>query len=367
MSGESTKPRRVDLEQPYNELPGLPPACEIETPRVLKAVIGAREALAELRTACRLIPNPTVITSTIPLREARASSEIENIVTTNDELFRAKWRVDAEPTPATKEALAYSEALFRGVESLADRPVSIKTATIVCEQLQRAPALIRSSTGTYIGDPALGRRVYTPPEGEDVILAHLGAWERFIYSDHGYDPVVLMALAHYQFEAIHPFYDGNGRTGRILNILMLLQERLLDLPVLYLSGYIVANKSEYYRLLQAVTAEGVWQDWVMFMVQAVEQSAKDASALICELRDAQDEMVEKIREVGIAPAKDLADLLFVKPYLRIADVVEAGLVQRHQATAWLNKLVDSGQLREERAGRTRLFINQPALQVLTRV
>ena len=235
-----------DPNVPYNNLPPLPPRDEVETVAVLKAVIAANKELGALDSACRLIPNPAIITSTIPLREAQASSEIENIVTTNDELFRAAYAVDAEPTPATKEALRYNKALHLGVESLATRPLSIHTAQQVCSALQDAPAVVRSMPGTYIGDPVKKIKFYTPPEGKEIIEQHLSQWERFIYSDHGLDPLVLLALLHYQFEAIHPFYDGNGRTGRILNILLLVQEGLLRLPVLYLSGYIVNNKADYY-------------------------------------------------------------------------------------------------------------------------
>lgn len=355
-----------DPAKPFNELPPLPPGVPLETPQVLKNVIKAREALAELKMACRLIPNPLVLTNTIPLREARASSEIENIVTTNDELFRAAWLVDQAPSPATKEAIRYKNALHEGIRALESRPLSIRTAELVCKSLQGGPSPIRSTPGTYIGDPQTSKRIYTPPEGRDVILDHLALWERFIYSDHGLDPIVLMAVTHYQFEAIHPFHDGNGRTGRILNILLLMQEELLTAPVLYLSGFIVENKSEYYRLLREVTSEGNWEAWVLFMVRAVESSARNALALINDLRDAQDEVADAIRGVGIGPAKDLAELLFINPYLRISNVVEAGLVKRQQATAWLNSLTEAGLLSDVKVGRERLFINDKALSVLTR-
>ena len=281
---------------PYNNLPPLPPRDEVETVAVLKAVIAANKELGALDSACRLIPNPAIITSTIPLREAQASSEIENIVTTNDELFRAAYAVDAEPTPATKEALRYNKALHLGVESLATRPLSIHTAQQVCSALQDAPAVVRSMPGTYIGDPVKKIKFYTPPEGKEIIEQHLSQWERFIYSDHGLDPLVLLALLHYQFEAIHPFYDGNGRTGRILNILLLVQEGLLRLPVLYLSGYIVNNKADYYRLLRAVTTEGAWEEWIIFLVKGIEESARTASTLIEKLWRLQDRTASELRE-----------------------------------------------------------------------
>ena len=351
---------------PYNDLPPLPPVQELETARVLKAVIEARSELAALNTACRLIPNPEIITSTIPLREAQASTEIENIVTTNDELFRAEWSVDLEPSPATKEALRYRDALRQGVEALTHRPVSEKVAVEICSTLQGGHAALRSTPGTYIGDPRRDTRIYTPPEGLEVIQGHLSAWERFLYSDHGLDPLVLMAATHYQFEAIHPFYDGNGRTGRILNILLLLQEEVLSLPVLYLSGYIVDNKDQYYRLLNAVTARGEWEAWVIFMVQAVAASAKSTSLLIDDLRHLQDSTTTRVRELGIAPAAELTELLFIQPYIRISDVIERGLAKRQTASGWLTALADAQILKVWKVGRSKVFLNTAALEILTR-
>lgn len=355
-----------DPDRPFNELPALPPAETLETARVLKAVIEARSELAALNTACRLIPNPDIITSTIPLREAQASTEIENIVTTNDELFRAEWNVDPAPNPATKEALRYRDALRHGVDLLNSRPVSEKLAVEVCSTLQGQPAMLRSMPGTYIGDPSKNVRLYTPPEGFEVIQQHLAAWERYLYSDHGLDPIVLMAVAHYQFEAIHPFYDGNGRTGRILNILLLLQEGVLDLPVLYLSGHIVDNKSEYYRLLRAVTAESAWEEWILFMTEAVSTSARSTFLLIDAISNLQSRTTERVRSLGIAPAAELTELLFVQPYVRINDVVGAGLAQRQTASAWLSQLAAAGVLKEQRAGRSKVFLNTAALEILTK-
>lgn len=355
-----------DPAKPHNHLPPLPPQQVLETARVLKAVIDARSELAALNTACRLIPNPEIITSTIPLREAQASTEIENIVTTNDELFRAQWSVDQEPTPATKEALRYRDALRRGVNLIDDRPVSERVAVELCSILQGGQAHLRSTPGTYIGDPVSGTRAYTPPEGIETIQRHLAAWERFIYSKHGLDPLVLMAVTHYQFEAIHPFYDGNGRTGRILNILLLLQEEVLTLPVLYLSGVIVDNKAEYYHLLRAVTAEGAWEEWILFMVGAVAESARRTSALIDDLRTLQDSTTARVRDAGVTPAAELTELLFVQPYIRIADVITAGLAKRQTASMWLSQLVDAGILEELKVGRSKVFLNTEALTILTR-
>lgn len=362
----SASQSEFDPNVPFNDLPPLPPRADVETKQVLKAVVSAHKQLAALDTACRLIRNLRAITATIPLREAQASTEIENIVTTNDELFRAAWAVDSNPSPATKEALRYSAALHRGVERLEHRPLSFKSAEEIGAILQGRKALIRDKPGTFIGDPARQTRIYTPPEGREIIERHLSAWERFIYSEQDLDPLVLMAVTHYQFEAIHPFHDGNGRTGRILNVLLLIQEGLLKLPVLYLSGYIVANKSEYYRLLRAVTEEECWEEWVLFMVRGVEEAAREAYLLIDQLRQLQEQTATEIRSLGsTAPAAELAELLMVNPYIRIQDVIDSGLAKRQTASGWLALLADSGLLREMKVGRQKIFINERALTILT--
>jgi len=220
---------------------------------VLKATVAASRALARLDGACKRLPDPTMLINLIPLMEAQASNEIENIVTANDELFKAAHGALTPPTPQVKEALRCCEALRAGVESLTSRSLTKQTAIDICSRLLGRPSIIRNTPGTYIGTPTNGKRIYTPPEGREIILDHLSAWEKFLHGDHGVDPLVVMALAHYQFEAIHPFFDGNGRTGRILNLLTLIETGLLELPILYLSGHIVRHKDEYYSLLNAVT------------------------------------------------------------------------------------------------------------------
>ncbi|WP_256880802.1 Fic family protein [Corynebacterium diphtheriae] len=228
-------------------------------------------------------------------------------------------------------------------------------------------APFHSYPGTFIGNPHTQQRIYTPPEGREVIEQHLSRWERYIYSEHDVDSLVKMALLHYQFEAIHPFTDGNGRTGRILNVLYLLQEALLPFPVLYLSGYIVENKAQYYRCLNRVTTESAWEDWLLFMVRGVEVAATDAATMIADLRQVQDEITAVIRDAGIiSPAKEMSEITMVRPYLRIQDVEDSGLVKRQTAATWLNHLVDIGVLSETKRGRQRIFINDAALRVLTR-
>ncbi len=353
-------------ELPYQNLPPLPPASSVETPRVLKAVISASRHLSALDAACRRLPDPTILINTIPLLEAQASSEIENIVTTNDEVFRAAHSaLPGAGTPAVKEALRYRQALRVGAESLLDRPLHTNTAVDICSILQGHTASIRATPGTYIGNPATKQVIYTPPTGRDVIEGHLALWERFLHEDHGIDPLVSMALQHYQFEAIHPFADGNGRTGRILNLLYLVHKDLLQEPVLYLSGYIVRHKDEYYRLLRAVTEVDDWESWILFMVDGCGTMASWTLSLIEEIASLQRETEQLIKDaVPRAPAAELARLLFTKPYVRIEDIVSAGFAKRAAASRWLTELARTGFLTREQIGKSLLFVNKPLLRIL---
>lgn len=348
-----------DPEQPYQELPPLPPRREIETPRVLKSVVAASRHLASLDMACKRLPDPSLLINIAPLLEAQASSEIENIVTTNDELFRAAHNALDEPlSPAVKEALRYRGALKAGFEHLQQRPLSFQTALAVASDLIGSEAQVRSMPGTFIGNPATRERAYTPPEGRAVILDKLADWERFIHDHEPLDPIVAMALQHYQFEAIHPFHDGNGRTGRILNLLCLKEYGLLELPVLYLSGYFVRRKDEYYRLLRAVTEEDAWEDWVTYVTTGVSEAAQSALHLAERVLEARDLLETAIR-TGHArmPAADLATLLNRQPYARIDDVVGLGLAKRATASSWLNELADAGLVVRQKIGRGLVFIN----------
>ena len=252
-------------DQPYNALPPLPPAPEhMEAVPILKACISARAALAELKQAGELLPNQTLLINLVPLLEAKDSSEIENIVTTMDRLFQFAQEEGAAD-PATKEALRYRTALYQGFRQLDQRPLCVTTATEVCSTLKGQEMDLRKIPGTVIANQTVGKVVYTPPVGEDVIRNLLGNWEQFLHTEDDIDPLIKMAVSHYQFEAIHPFLDGNGRTGRIVNVLYLIEQQLLTLPILYLSRYIVQHKQDYYRLLTQVTREQDWQAWVLFM------------------------------------------------------------------------------------------------------
>ena len=353
---------------PFNDLPALPPSgVELEDQQVLKAAVEARVAVARLDEATDLIPNPSVLINTIPLLEAQASSEIENIVTTTDALFQAAQLDGGHSDPATKETLRYRSALKLGFEQLEDRPLTANTAADICSAIRGLRVDVRSQPGTRIANPGTGEIVYSPPEGSDVIRDKLADWERFIHSDNKLDPLVTMAVAHSQFEAIHPFSDGNGRTGRILNILILHDAGLLRQPVLYLSRYIIKHKNDYYDLLNKVTAQGAWREWVLYMLEAVQQSALSTTSKVRAIRSLQEAFVDEFEDVtpGMNNAR-FADVLFTQPYARIANVVEACKVSRQTAAAWLDALAAQRALTKIQVGRDRLFVNENYLELLKR-
>jgi len=353
--------------EPYNDLPPLPPAVEIETRPVLKLAVEARAAIASLDQASRRIPNPTVLINSIPLLEAQASSEIENIVTTADELFKFAQDDSMLASPETKETLRYRTALFAGFESVRTRPISVTTALEVCSIIQSRTMTVRDLPGTYIGNPTTKSAIYTPPSGAELIRDKLSNWERFVHNSPHLDPLVTMALAHYQFEAIHPFADGNGRTGRILNILLLVDAGLLQQPILYLSRYIIRNRDDYYRLLLAVTANGAWEDWALFMLEGLRQTAQSTVRKIDAIHQLQERIQERMRAVTPAGANaDLLAVLFEQPYCRISNVMARCRVSRPTATGWLNALVDGGVLVDVKIGRERLFVNTEFFQLLVK-
>jgi Fic family protein len=352
--------------EPYNELPDLPPTWDIETKAVLKATVEARVALAALDQAARRITNPTVLINSIPLLEAQASSEIENIVTTTDDLFKYAHDESSATNPATKETLSYRSALFAGVGLIRSRPLSVTTATEVCTIVKNRDMRIRQLPGTYIGNPSTHAGIYTPPVGESTIRDKLSSWERFVHESPGLDPLVVMALAHYQFEAIHPFEDGNGRTGRILNVLLLMSVGLISEPILYLSRYIIENKDEYYRLLLAVTRDRAWEEWVLFMLEGIRRTALSTVAKIDQIQDLQDEMLIRVRVATGSANADLLAVLFEQPYCRISNVIQRCGVSRPTATKWLNDLARDRVLTDVRTGRERLFINSRFFDLLVR-
>ncbi|EFC7362124.1 protein adenylyltransferase Fic [Escherichia coli] len=353
-----------NAETPYNDLPILPPDLErIETRSVLKACISARAAIAELKTAGELIPDQGLLINILPMLEAKDSSRIENIVTTSDQLFQYADRADGAD-PATKEALRYRTALYDGYTHLEDYPLCTNTAVAICTKLRAVQTDIRKTPGTVLRDQN-NNVVYTPPVGEDSIRELLANWERFIHGDDDLDPLVKMAIAHYQFECIHPFPDGNGRTGRILNILYLIQSELLSLPILYLSRFILERRDDYYTLLRRVTEEGDWESWILFMLEAVESTSRWTTDKISIVRALMAETKEYVREkLPKIYTHELVQALFAQPYCRIDNLVERGVAKRQTASTYLKQLVEIGVLEEMSVGREKLYINTRLLQEL---
>ena len=352
-------------EKPHNSLPPLPPAQNLESRAVLKACINARTALAELKQAAALIPNQTMLINTIPLLEAKDSSEIENIVTTTDKLFQhAQWGSQADP--ATKEALRYRSALHKGYQSLKDRPLCTATAVEICCTLKGVDMDIRKTPGTQLINDRTGEVIYTPPEGEKTLRDMLANWERFIHNEEEIDPLIRMAVGHYQFEAVHPFIDGNGRTGRVINILYLIQQDLLQLPILYLSRHIIANKNDYYKLLLDVTRNEAWEPWILFMLKAVEETSRWTTDKIAAIRSLSDHTTEFVRSnLPKIYTRELVDVIFEQPYCRISDLVNKGVAKRQAASRYLKSLVDVGVLNEISVGKEKIFIHPKLMKLLS--
>lgn len=354
-------------DQPYNELPQLPPPIELETKAVLKRCITARAALAELKQAAQLIPNQTMLIKTIPLLEAKDSSEIENIVTTTDMLFQHAEKGDDQADGPTKEALRYRTALNSGFQSLQTRPLCTATAVEICRTLKASEIDIRRLPGTQLANPHTGEVIYTPPEGEAQLRELLANWERFLHNETEIDPLIRMAVGHYQFEAIHPFADGNGRTGRVINILFLIQQELLTLPILYLSRHIIATKDEYYRLLLGVTSEQAWEPWVLYMLQAIEETAQWTTAKIAAIRNLAELTVSHVKaRLPKIYSRELVDVIFEQPYCRIGNLVDKNIAHREAASRYLKELVSIGVLREKQFGKEKLFIHPKLMQLLIR-
>ncbi|CWO19798.1 TPA: Fic family protein [Neisseria meningitidis] len=351
---------------PYNDLPPLPPKQDIESKTILKRCIAARASLARLKQAAELIPNQAMLINTLPVMEARASSEIENIVTTTDKLFQSLQMDTERQDPATKEALQYRTALFAGYESLTSRPLCTQTAIMVCNAIKHPYEMaIRKTGGTALKGGNSGNVVYTPPEGEETIRGKLANWERFIHESGDLDPLIIMAAAHYQFEAIHPFTDGNGRTGRILNSLLLIEKGLLDLPILYLSRYIIENRADYYRLLLGVTERQDWESWIIYILDGVADTADWTVSKIDAIRRLFEQTRQHIRThaQGIY-THELVNLLFEQPYTRIANLEAAGIAKRQTASKYLKELSDIGVLQEIVIGRDKLFIHPRLMELL---
>ena len=355
-----------DPTLPYNELPDLPPAVSVETTAILKRCINARVALAELKQAAELIPNSAVLVNALPLLEARASSEIENIVTTTDKLFEYADIADDRADAATKEALRYRRALYEGTKMVRRGMLTTDMAIHICSTVKGLQLDIRADSGTKLKNRLTGEIIYTPPTGQPLLQAKLDNWANFMRRHTEIDPLVRMAIQHYQFEAIHPFADGNGRTGRILNILFLVQLGLLDSPILYLSRYVIRNKSSYYRLLQDVTREQAWEPWILFILDGVEETCTWTTEKIKAIRELMEHTAEFVQKnLPKIYTWELVELLFKQPYCRIGNLVNADIAKRQTASVYLKQLCDLGILKEIKSGRENIFVHPKYIELLT--
>ncbi len=355
-----------DPARPYNRLPLLPPQGDMESKAILKKCVTARAALAALKQAGGLIPNQTVLINTIPLLEARDSSKIENIVTTTDKLFQYVEQQENQADSATKEALRYRTALYQGYQALKDRPLCTATAVEVCTTIKAVDMDIRRVPGTTLVNDVTGKTIYTPPEGEALLRELMANWEQFAHNHSQIEILVRMAISHYQFEAIHPFTDGNGRTGRVLNLLFLIEQGLLDNPILYLSRYIIQHKAEYYQYLLDVTTNQQWEQWILYMLDAVEETADWTREKIVAIRDLMDHTAGFVRDkLPSIYSRELVEQTFMQPYCRITNLVDANLAKRQTASTYLKQLCDIGLLKEVKVGREKLFIHPKLMRLLT--
>jgi Fic family protein len=337
-----------------------------ETIPILRQLNGASRQLAELKGVAASIPNQAILVNTLTVQEAKDSSAIENIVTTHDEIFRDATFPQVSGSPAAKEVLRYREALRTGFELVRTTGLLTNNHILAIQStLEQNDAGFRKTPGTTLKDND-GHIVYTPPQDGTALLGMMTALERFINAGDGVlDPLIRMALVHHQFESIHPFYDGNGRTGRIINVLYLVKEGLLDTPVLYMSRHIVRTKREYYRLLQAVRDDDAWEDWVLYMLTAVEETAREGIATVAAIKHALLDVKHRVRDRFRFYSQDLINHLFAHPYTKIGFVENELGVSRLTATKYLDELSEAGILLKTRIGRSNFYTNVALFRILT--
>jgi Fic family protein len=350
---------------PYNDLPLLPPNEDIETKNILRKAISAGRALAQLNGTLLNLPNPSLFLDTIYLQEAKASSEVENIITTNDELYKSLVADRKVENQATKEVLSYKEALWLGLEQLKTKPyITTNLCIKIVQCIKQNSGSIRNTPGTTLSNTQ-GEVIYTPPSGETIIRDKLGNLEKFINEDEAIDPLIKMAILHYQFEAIHPFSDGNGRTGRILLLLYLKLSGLLDTPAIYLSEYIIKNKVEYYRCLRAVTEKKEWEDYILYMLDMIEETSNKGLKRLIKITTAMEETAAEIKKkLPKVYSKDLIEILFRLPYTKRQYLLDENIGNLKTVGNYLIALEENGFLKSEKVGKEKLYLNPKLLEIL---
>jgi len=349
----------------------LPPKAELESKKVLKKLASAHRYLAELKGLVSSIPDQAILINTLALQEAKDSSEIENIITTHDELYKATMFSGASISAATKEVQRYAKALKKGFYFVQEKGLILNTDILkIHEELEQNDAGFRKLPGTELRNEATGKTIYTPPQSHDEIVSLMGNLEQFINDDDmcDVDPLIKMAVMHIQFETIHPFYDGNGRTGRILNILYLVNKGLLDIPVLYLSRYITQNKSDYYKLLQKTRETDEWEDWIYYMLEGIESTAKQTIYLVRGIKDLMMDYKHRIRsELPKIYSQDLINNLFQHPYTKIEFLEKDLNISRITARKRLEILTEHGFLEKQKFGKYNYYINVPLMKIFKNV
>jgi len=347
----------------------LPLNVDLETKKVLKALPAAHAALAELKGIASTIPNQNILINTLGLQEAKDSSAIENIITTHDDLYKSALNLDAFKSLQAKEVQNYISALKKGFELITKTGLLTNNIILQIQEILEAnDAGFRKLPGTALKNADTGETVYTPPQDYEEIMALMANLERYINDStmQDCDPLIKMAMIHFQFESIHPFYDGNGRTGRIINILYLILEKFQSLPILYLSNYIIKHKYEYYRLLQNVRDENLWEEWLLFMIKGVEQTSKETIELIINIKALMLDYKHRLRDNYKFYSQDLLNNLFKHPYTKIEFAVNDLGVSRLTAASYLNKLADDKMLRKEKLGTGNYYINEELFKLLTK-
>ncbi|MCH7723351.1 MAG: Fic family protein [Bacteroidetes bacterium] len=356
-----------NLIKPYNDLPLLPPKADVETKEILKKAISANRALAELKGSANLIPNPEILLNAITLQEAKSSSEIENVVTTNDRLFKAFSTKADHFDDYTKEVLRYREALWEGFNELKSRGIlSTNLFVKIYQKIKETDAGIRNTPDTKLVDDK-GKVIYTPPEDEKRIRDFLQNLEKFIYDNSdGIDPLIKSAIIHYQFEAIHPFTDGNGRTGRIVFILYLILIKYLELPILYLSRYIIENKNKYYHLLKAVTENNDWEPWILYLLNCIESTSNQTIQQIEKIKQSLKDTINTVRTLQQSPVpKEVLELIYVQPYSKSEFIINKGIAKRKAAERYLKELERLSILKSEKVGKEIVYVNLALFKILS--
>lgn len=349
-------------ELPLNEI-------DFETKKVLKALPSAHAALAELKGIASTIPNQSILINTLGIQEAKDSSAIENIITTHDELFKSELNLDSFNSLQAKEVQNYIAALKKGFELVKQKNIlSTNSILQIQETIEKNKAGFRKVPGTDLRNFQTGDVIYTPPQDYQVIIRLMNNLEKYINDSaiQDCDPLIKMAVIHFQFESIHPFYDGNGRTGRIINILYLILENLQNLPILYLSNFIIKNKSDYYKYLQSVRDEGAWEDWILFMIKGVEITARETIELILKIKELMLVYKHKLRDNYKFYSQELLNNLFKHPYTKIEFVVNEIGVSRLTAANYLNKIAEDKVLVKRKLGTANYYINQELVDLLTK-